>query len=195
MKLVILDRDGTINHDSDHYIKSLDEWRPIKGSIEAIARLTQAGYRVAVATNQAPLSRGLFDMAMLNTIHQRMCRLAEAVGGRIDAIAVCPHSPEQDCKCRKPKPGMLLELIERFGAVPAQTIMIGDTPADLLAGLAAGCRTWLVRSGHGQATIDSGQLPPEVEVGNDLADVVRLLDEPVEGPGSPDASPADRTTP
>lgn len=195
MKLVILDREGVINRAPDGYVLGPEQFEPLPGSLEAIARLHHAGYRVAVATNQAPLSRGLFDMAMLNTVHQRMCRLAEAAGGRIDAIAVCPHSPEQDCKCRKPKPGMLLELIERFGAVPAQTIMIGDTPADLLAGVAAGCRTWLVRSGHGRATIDSGQLPPEVEVGNDLADVVRLLGEPVEGPGSPDASPADLTTP
>jgi D-glycero-D-manno-heptose 1,7-bisphosphate phosphatase len=137
-----------------------------------------------VATNQAPLSRGLFDMALLNAIHHRMCRLVEAAGGRIDAIAICPHSPEQDCNCRKPRPGMLLELIDRFGASPAQTVMVGDTPADVLAGLAAGCRTLLVRSGHGQATIDSGQLPPQVDVCDDLADSARRLLTEGSGPGS-----------
>ena len=175
MKLVILDREGVINRAVQGYVLGPEQFEPLPGSLEAIARLHHAGYRVAVATNQAPLSRGLFDMAMLNTIHQRMCRLVEAVGGRIDAIAICPHSPEQDCNCRKPRPGMLLELIDRFGALPAQTTMIGDTPADVLAGLAAGCDTWLVRTGHGQATLDSGLLPPQVQVCNDLADAVDSL--------------------
>ena len=175
VKLVILDREGVINRAVEGYVLGPEQFVPLPGSLEAIARLHHAGYRVAVATNQAPLSRGLFDMAMLNAIHQRMCRLAEAAGGRIDAIAICPHSPEQDCNCRKPRPGMLLELIDRFGALAAQTIMIGDTPADVLAGLAAGCSTWLVRSGHGQATIDSGQLPSQVAVGKDLADAVQQL--------------------
>lgn len=193
MKLVILDREGVVNRTVDGYVLAPAQFEPLPGSLEAIARLHHAGYRVAVATNQAPLSRGLFDMAMLNTIHQRMCRLAEAAGGRIDAIAVCPHSPEQDCHCRKPRPGMLLELIDRFGAVPGQTTMIGDTPADVLAGLAAGCSTWLVRSGHGQATIDSGLLPPQVAVRDDLADVVQSL-LAADG-GSTDAATADRTTP
>jgi D-glycero-D-manno-heptose 1,7-bisphosphate phosphatase len=175
VKLVILDRGGVINRAVEGYVLSPEQVEPLPGSLEAIARLHHAGFRVAVATNQAPLSRGLFDMAMLNAINQRMCRLVEAAGGRIDAIAICPHSPEQDCNCRKPRPGMLLELIDRFGAVPAQTTMIGDTPADVLAGLAAGCDTWLVRSGHGQAAIDSGQLPPQVQVCNDLADAVPWL--------------------
>ena len=175
MKLVILDREGVINRAVEGYVLTPEQFEPLPGSLEAIARLHHAGYRIAVATNQAPLSRGLFDMAMLNAIHHRMCRLVEAAGGRIDAIAICPHSPEQDCNCRKPRPGMLLELIDRFGAMPAQTTMIGDTPADVLAGLAAGCRTALVRSGHGQATIDSGQLPPQVAVCDNLADAARLL--------------------
>lgn len=175
MKLIILDREGVINRAGDGYVVRPDQFEPLPGSLEAIARLHHGGYRVAVATNQAALSRGLFDMTMLNEIHQRMCRMVEAAGGRIEAIAICPHSPEQDCGCRKPRPGMLLELIERCGAVPAQTTMVGDTPADVLAGLAAGCRTWLVRSGHGQDTIDSGQLPAMVDVCDDLAGLAQLL--------------------
>jgi len=178
VKLVILDREGVVNQAVEGYVLRPEQWEPQPGSLEAIARLHHGGYRVVVATNQAPLSRGLFDMAMLNAIHQRMMRMVEAAGGRIDAIAICPHSPEQDCNCRKPKPGMLLELIDRFGAIPAQTAMVGDTPADIHAGLAAGCRTWLVRTGLGQQTIDSRQLPPGAEVCDDLAGVARQLLEP-----------------
>ena len=175
MKLVILDREGVINRTVDGYVLEPSQWEPLPGSLDAIARLHHGGYRVAVATNQAALSRGLFDMAMLNSIHQRMCRLAEAAGGEIDAIAICPHSPEQDCNCRKPKPGMLLELIERFGANASETTMVGDMQVDIEAGIAAGCRTWLVRSGHGQATLDAGAVPGPVTVCDDLAGVVQRL--------------------
>lgn len=175
MKLVILDREGVLNRVVEGYVLKPEQWEPLPGSLDAVARLHHAGYRVAVATNQAALSRGLFDMAMLNAIHQRMCRLVEAAGGKIDAVAICPHSPEQDCNCRKPRPGMLLELIDRFGAVAQQTMMVGDTPADIHAGLAAGCRTWLVRSGHGQAMLDSGPVPPGVSVCEDLAGVAHAL--------------------
>jgi D-glycero-D-manno-heptose 1,7-bisphosphate phosphatase len=175
MKLVILDREGVLNRTVDGYVLAPDQWEPLPGSLEAIARLNHGGYRVAVATNQAPLSRGLLDMVTLNAIHQRMSRLVEAVGGRIDAIAVCPHSPEQACECRKPRPGMLLELIERFGAEPAETTTVGDTPADIEAGVAAGCRTWLVLSGHGRETLAAGQTPPTVAVAEDLAAVAQAL--------------------
>ena len=185
MKLVILDREGVVNRPVEGYVLSPERWEPLPGSMEAIARLHHAGYCIAVATNQAALSRGLFDMATLNAIHRRMGRLAEAAGGRIDAVAVCPHSPEQDCRCRKPRPGMLLELIDRFGASPAQTSMIGDRMADIQAGVAAGCRTWLVRSGDGRQTETSGQVPRGVAVCDDLADAARLLlSEPVAGKGS-----------
>jgi len=175
VKLVILDWEGVVNRTVDGYVLRPGLSEPLPGSLEAIAQLHHGGYGVAVATNQPALSRGLYDMAMLNASHHRMCRLVEAAGGRIGAIAICPHSPEQGCNCRKPQPGMLLELIDRFGAVPARTTMIGDTPADLLAGLAAGCRTLLVRSGHGQATIDSGQLPAQVDVCEDLAAATQRL--------------------
>ena len=175
MKLVILDWEGVVNRTVEGYVLRPEQFEPLPGSLEAIARLHHGGYCVAVATNQAALSRGLYDMAMLNASHHRMCRLVEAHGGRIGAIAICPHSPEQGCNCRKPQPGMLMELIDRFGAVPAQATVIGDRPADLLAGLAAGCRTWLVRTGHGQDTIDSGQLPAQVDVCADLAAAAQLL--------------------
>ena len=115
MKLIILDRDGVINFDSDQYIKSPDEWKPIPGSMQAIARLTQRGYRVAVATNQAGISRGLFDMKTLGAMHHKLHQTAQMAGARIDAIFFCPHSPEDHCECRKPQPGMLLSIGQRFG--------------------------------------------------------------------------------
>ncbi len=175
MKLVILVREGVLNRTVEGYVLAPEQWEPLPGSLEAIAALNHGGFRVAVATNQAPVSRGLLDMATLNAIHQRMSRMVEAVGGRIDAIAVCPHSPEQACECRKPRPGMLLELMERFGALPPDTVMVGDTAADIEAGLAAGCRTWLVLSGHGRETRDAGRSPASVEVADDLAAVARAL--------------------
>lgn len=174
MRLIILDREGVLNRTVGGYVLTPGQWDPLPGSLEAIAALNHGGFRVAVATNQAPVSRGLLDMATLNAIHQRMSRLVEAVGGRIDAIAVCPHSPEQACACRKPRPGMLLELIDRFGAVPRETVMVGDTAADIEAGVAAGCRTWLVRSGHGEGTLAAG-LPDSVAVADDLAAVAQAL--------------------
>src|SRR5438132_2788121 len=110
MKLIILDRDGVINWDSDAFIKSPDEWIPIKGSLEAIARLKQADYRVVVATNQSGIARGLFDMQALNEIHQKMHTAAQLVGAEIDAIFFCPHAAEDNCDCRKPKPGMFIDI-------------------------------------------------------------------------------------
>ena len=114
-KLIVLDRDGVINHDSDQFIKSPEEWKPIPGSLEAIARLHHAGYRVVVATNQSGLGRGLFDMGILNAIHEKMHRAVALAGGRIDAVFYCPHSADSQCECRKPRPGMLL----RFDHFPS----------------------------------------------------------------------------
>lgn len=185
MKLVIVDREGVLNRTVEGYVLAPEQWEPLPGSLEAVAALNHGGFRVAVATNQAPVSRGLLDMVTLNAIHQRMSRLAEAVGGRIDAIAVCPHSPEQACECRKPRPGMLLELMERFGALPSDTVMVGDTAADVEAGLSAGCRTWLVLSGHGRETLNAGRSPAAVKVAEDLAAVANiLLAENDGGPGA-----------
>jgi len=169
MKLVILDRDGTINFDSDQYIKAPEEWRPIPGSLEAIARLTQAGYRLVVATNQSGIARGLFDVATLNAIHDAMHRAVAQAGGRIEAVFFCPHAADSDCACRKPKPGMLLEIGRRFNVALEDAVMVGDSLRDLQAAAAAGARPALVLTGKGQATLDAGGLPAETRVFSDLA--------------------------
>jgi D-glycero-D-manno-heptose 1,7-bisphosphate phosphatase len=169
MKFVILDRDGTINHDSDQYIKSPEEWKPIKGSMEAIARLTQAGYRIVVATNQSGIARGLFDMTTLNAIHNTMHRAAAQAGGRIDAIFFCPHAADSDCECRKPRPGMLLEIGRRFNVPLAEAYMVGDAVRDVQAAAAAGTRPVLVLTGKGKKTQAAGDLPRGTLVFDDLA--------------------------
>jgi D-glycero-D-manno-heptose 1,7-bisphosphate phosphatase len=169
MKLVILDRDGTINHDSDAYIKSPAEFRPIGGSLEAIARLTQAGYRIVVATNQSGIARGLFDMATLISIHDLLQRSAAQVGGRIDAFFFCPHAADSSCECRKPKPGMLREIARRFNVSLADVYMVGDAQRDLEAAAAAGAKPVLVLTGKGEQTKADGKLPPRTEVFPDLA--------------------------
>ncbi|HEU4645946.1 MAG TPA: D-glycero-beta-D-manno-heptose 1,7-bisphosphate 7-phosphatase [Burkholderiales bacterium] len=175
MKLVVLDRDGTINHDSDQYIKSPAEWKPIKGSLEAIARLTQAGFRVVVATNQSGLARGLFDMAALNAIHDALQRAVHQAGGRIDAIFFCPHADESGCECRKPRPGMLLEIGKRLNVPMEGVPMVGDSLRDLQAAAAAGARPVLVLTGKGKKTRAAGGLPAGTEVYADLAAVAAQL--------------------
>jgi D-glycero-D-manno-heptose 1,7-bisphosphate phosphatase len=175
MKLVVLDRDGTINHDSDQYIKSPAEWKPIKGSLEAIARLTQAGFRVVVATNQSGLARGLFDMAALNAIHDVLQRAVHQAGGRIDAIFFCPHADESGCECRKPRPGMLLEIGKRLNVPMDGVPMVGDSLRDLQAAAAAGARPVLVLTGKGKKTRAAGGLPAGTEVYADLAAVAAQL--------------------
>ena len=169
MKLVVLDRDGTINQDSDQYIKSPAEWKPIKGSLEAIARLTQSGHRVVVATNQSGIARGLFDMTTLNAIHDAMQRAVHQAGGRIDAIFFCPHASDADCDCRKPRPGMLLEIGRRMNAPLEGVPVVGDALRDLQAAAAAGARPVLVLTGKGRKTRAAGGLPPGTEVFDDLA--------------------------
>ena len=169
MKLVILDRDGTINHDSDQHIKSLDEWRPIEGSLEAIARLNQADYRVAVATNQSGIARGLFDTTTLIAIHNNLQRELGLVGGRVDAFFFCPHAADSACACRKPKPGMLLEIAGRFNVSLQNVYMVGDALRDLEAAAAAGAKPVLVLTGKGKKTQKEGKLPPGTAVFKDLA--------------------------
>jgi D-glycero-D-manno-heptose 1,7-bisphosphate phosphatase len=169
MKLVILDRDGTINHDSEDYIKSPIEWRPIKGSLEAIARLTQAGYRVVVATNQSGIARGLFTTRTLFAIHDTLQRALGQMGGRIDAFFFCPHAGESGCECRKPRPGMLLEVARRFNVSLEDTYYVGDSRKDVEAALAAGARPVLVLTGKGRKTRDEGNLPSGTQVFADLA--------------------------
>ena len=175
MKLVILDRDGTINQDSAQYIKSPAEWKPIPGSLEGIARLTQGGWRIAVATNQSGLSRGLFDMSTLNAIHAEMHRAVGQAGGRIDAIFFCPHAADSNCECRKPKPGLLREIASRFGVELEGVPMIGDSLRDVTAAAAAGAQPWLVLTGNGKKTRDAGGLPPGTEIAADLAAIAVQL--------------------
>ena len=175
MKLVILDRDGVINHDSASYIKSPEEWKPIAGSLEAIALLNQAGYRVLVATNQSGIGRGLFDMATLNAIHDKMHRALSLVGGRVDGIFYCPHAQDAGCACRKPRPGLLDEIAKRFGVSLDGVPFVGDSLRDLQAGAAVGAQPVLVLTGKGKKTRKDGDLPEGTVVHADLAEAVRSL--------------------
>jgi D-glycero-D-manno-heptose 1,7-bisphosphate phosphatase len=174
MKLVILDRDGVINHDSDAYIKSPDEWKPIAGSLEAIAKLTQSGFRVVVATNQSGIGRGLFEMATLNAIHDKMHRAVGQAGGRIDAVFYCPHAQEADCNCRKPKPGLLQEIGRRFNTSLKGVPCIGDGLRDLEAATAVGAQPILVLTGKGKKT-EREPLPADTVVYANLAEAVKSL--------------------
>ena len=157
MKLVILDRDGTINEDRDDFVKSPDEWVPLPGALEAIARLNHSGWHTVIATNQSGLARGLFDISALNAIHARMNRELAEVGGRIDAVFFCPHVPDDDCACRKPLPGLFTMIGERYGVSLRETYAVGDSLRDLQAGAAAGCAPHLVRTGKG-ALLDDAAL-------------------------------------
>lgn len=169
MKLVILDRDGVINHDSDQFIKSPFEWIPIAGSLEAIARLNQWGYRVLVATNQSGVSRGLFDMDTLNAIHERMHRAVMQAGGRIDAVFFCPHSAEERCDCRKPKPGLMRQIAARYNTDLTGVPAVGDSMRDLQAAVAVGAQPYLVLTGKGEKTRQESTLPAETIVFPTLA--------------------------
>lgn len=179
MKLIILDRDGVINHDSDQFIKSPDEWRPIPGSLEAIARLNQAGYRVVVASNQSGLGRGLFSMDTLNRIHAKMHRMVAMAGGRIDAVFLCPHAADATCECRKPKAGLFRDIGQRYRTDLSGVPAIGDALRDLQAAMAVGARPILVRTGKGKRTLAAGPLPEGVTVYDDLdAAVHALIEQP-----------------
>ncbi|WP_132259873.1 D-glycero-beta-D-manno-heptose 1,7-bisphosphate 7-phosphatase [Paucimonas lemoignei] len=172
MKLVILDRDGVINHDSDAFIKSPEEWLPITGSLEAIARLNQAGYHVIVASNQSGIARGLFDHVTLDAIHAKLHAMAESVGARIDNILFCPHGPDDACLCRKPKSGMFQQIAQTYGESLAGVPAVGDSLRDLQAGVAEGCTPYLVLTGKGKTTQAKGGLPPHTVVCADLAEAV-----------------------
>jgi len=177
MKLVILDRDGVINYDSAAFIKTPDEWKPIPGSLEAIAHLTQAGYRVVVATNQSGISRGLLDMGTLNAINDKMCRAASQAGGRIDAMLFCPHASTDNCYCRKPATGMFKEISERFGLELNGVPAIGDSLRDLQAAAAVNAIPVLVLTGKGEKTRAEGGLPVNTRIFPNLAAAVDALTE------------------
>lgn len=176
MKLIILDRDGVINEDSDEYIKSPDEFIPIPGSLPAIARLKQNGYTVVVATNQAGIGRGLFDMGTLNAIHEKLHRELGRVGGSLDGIFFCPHHPEDGCECRKPKPGLLIEIARRFEVDLSGVPVVGDSLRDIEAARDVGARPVLVRTGKGLRTLQahSAELR-DVDVYDNLALAVDAL--------------------
>jgi D-glycero-D-manno-heptose 1,7-bisphosphate phosphatase len=175
MKLIVLDRDGVINHDSDRFIKTPDEWRAIPGSLEAIAALNQRGYRVVVATNQSGIGRGLLDIAAFNAINDKMTRQLGQVGGRIDAIFFCPHAADANCDCRKPKAGMLRDIARRFGVDLKGTPAVGDSLRDLQAAHEVGAHPILVKTGKGRTTLKEGGLPEGTEVHDDLAAVANQL--------------------
>ncbi len=174
--LLILDRDGVINHDSSAFVKSADEWRPLPGSLTAIGSLTKSGYTVTVASNQSGLARGLFERSALNAIHRKMRRLAASEGGRIARIVVCPHGPTNDCRCRKPKPGLLQRLAKHYGVSLVGVPVVGDSLRDLVAAEAVGARPILVLTGNGKKT--AATLPPSlknIEVYADLSVATRVL--------------------
>lgn len=170
MKLIILDRDGVINHDSDQFIKTVDEWQPIEGSMDAIAFLTQAGYTLAVATNQSGIARGYFDMETLNQMHSKMHKLVHQAGGEISGIWFCPHLAEHECDCRKPKPGMVEDILYRFNAEASDTYLVGDSLRDLQAIAAVGGKPVLVKTGKGLKTLekDADRLPENTLIFSDL---------------------------
>jgi D-glycero-D-manno-heptose 1,7-bisphosphate phosphatase len=193
MKLVILDRDGTINHEREDYIKSPEEWVPLPGALEAIARLNHAGWHVVVATNQSGIGRGLFDMVALNGMHAKMNQLLARVGGRVEAVFFCPHTPEDHCTCRKPMPGLFNMIGQRFGRHLDGVPMVGDLPRDVLAAQSVGCEPHLVRTGQA-ATMPDVELQalrqqvPGLTIHPDLsafADYLILRERRVQGEDSP----------
>jgi D-glycero-D-manno-heptose 1,7-bisphosphate phosphatase len=162
MPLVILGRDGVINQCAAPYVRSPDEWRPIPGSVEAIARLHQAGYRVLVTTNQSGIGRGILGTADLSRIHLKLCQAVEAAGGRVDGIFFCPHQPQDECNCRKPRPGLFLDIARRLNISLADVLVVGDAPRDVQAARAVGAKPILLRS---------GDPPPIGDIAAELADV------------------------
>ena len=176
MKLIILDRDGVINEDSDAYIKSLEEWIPIPGSIEAIARLSKAGWIVAVATNQSGIARGYYPTEVLESMHARLRELVAQQGGEVGLIVHCPHGPDDGCDCRKPKPGMLQQIAAHYRVPLGGIWYVGDSGSDLQAALAVDCQPVLVKTGKGERTLAKA-LPAGTLIFQDLAAVAaRLVD-------------------
>lgn len=174
-RFIVLDRDGVINRDSEQFIKSPDEWQPIAGSIEAIARLNRAGFRVVVATNQSGIGRGLFDTATLLAIHNKMMKTVAQAGGRIDAVFFCPHAADSNCACRKPKPGMLQEIAQRFGIDMTGVPCVGDGLRDLQCAAAVDAQPILVLTGKGERTLREGGFPLNTLIYPDLAFAVSAL--------------------
>ncbi len=167
-KLVVLDRDGVINYDSDDYIKSVDEWVPLPGSIEALAKLTKAGYKIAIATNQSGISRGYFTVATLDAMHEKMMTLATKARAKIDFIAYCPHGPDDSCDCRKPLPGLIHQIEAALNISAKGCYMVGDSLRDLQAGRAARLIPALVLTGKGERTLAKNSELENVSIHADL---------------------------
>jgi D-glycero-D-manno-heptose 1,7-bisphosphate phosphatase len=161
-KLLILGRDGVLNEFREGHVAAPEEWRPVPGALEALARINHAGWHAVVATNQSGIGSGMIDMSAVNAVHAHMNQRLQAVGGRLDAVFFCPHTPEEDCDCRKPKPGLLLDIGRRYGVDLRHVPVVGDTARDLLAAAAAGCEPHLVLSGRA-ATLDARQLQALLE--------------------------------
>ena len=175
MKLIILDRDGVINEDSDNYIKSPQEWIPIPGSLEAIARLNKAHYRVVVATNQSGIARGYYDLETLNAMHGKMNDLLAQLGGRVDGVFFCPHGPDDGCDCRKPRSGLFKQIAKRMNVSLRGIPAIGDSLRDIKAAQHVGAKPYLVLTGKGQRTLESMHMPEDTPVFADLAEAVETL--------------------
>lgn len=175
IRLVILDRDGVINQDSDQYIKSEHEWQPIPGSLDAIAQLNRTGLLVGIATNQSGLARGYYGPAELNAMHAKFGRLLGEHQGHWDALRICPHGPDDGCDCRKPLPGMLASLAEELAVSADQVLFIGDSDSDRQAAEAFGCAFWLVRTGKGERTLAKSAAARQVPCFDDLAQAVEQL--------------------
>ena len=175
MKLIILDRDGVINQDSDNFVKTVDEFIPLPGSIEAIARLCQAGYHVAIATNQSGIARGYYDLDTLNAMHDKLRSELANHGGSIDMIAFCPHGPDDGCDCRKPLPGMYQAIARRFDVTLKNVPVIGDSLRDLQAAQTVGASPMLVKTGKGERTLAKGEGLDGIPVYDDLAGAVSAL--------------------
>ena len=174
-KIIVLDRDGVINFDSDQYIKTPDEWVPIPDSLPAIAMLKNAGYTVVLATNQSGIGRKLFDIETLNRIHLKMIEMLADLGVSLDAIFFCPHTPGDLCECRKPKPGLLLQIADRFASDPTTIISVGDSWRDIQASSAVGARSVLVRTGNGLETQANPKLGPGILIYANLMEFTQSL--------------------
>lgn len=175
MKLIILDRDGVINEDSPDYVKGPDEWHAIPGSLQAIARLHQAGWTVVVASNQSGLARGLFDISALTAIHLKLRKELAQLSGAVDSFFVCPHGPDDGCLCRKPLPGLFHDIARRYDVDLTDVPTVGDSLRDIQAGASAGCRPWLVQTGNGPKTLQQGKLPDNTQVVQHLAEAVEQI--------------------
>ena len=179
-KLIIVGRDGVLNEFRADHIKAPEEWVAIPGALEALCRLNHAGWHIVVATNQSGIGRGMIDMSAVNAVHAHMMRSLQALGGRIDAVFFCPHAPEFECECRKPLPGLMLDIGRRYGVELGEVPMVGDTLRDLQAAQAAGCEPHLVRSGRAARSSaaevdDMVRLVPGTFVHRDLGELASHL--------------------